>query len=304
MISIVIPVFNEADIIDEVIDRLVKAVSGLDESYELVFVDDGSADDSVANILKQKDKNPHLKLISLSRNFGHQAAITAGMEHAKGEFIGLIDCDLQDPPELIERMYTTLKSDQFDVVTGFRKGRNEREGKRLLIKFFHRLFRHTSGLSNIEQTGHFSMMNRKAMVALLAMKEKNRYLPGLRSFMGFRQTQIEYVRQERIAGESKMSIMQLFKLAGDALFSFSKFPLRFCLYLGLIGILVSFIAGLHALVSKVLGWAPLGWSSTTLSIYFLGSIQLTFMGVLGEYIFRIYKESQNRPLYFIKDIYD
>ncbi|MCT4590703.1 MAG: glycosyltransferase family 2 protein [Carboxylicivirga sp.] len=304
MISIIIPVYNESELIDEMITRLDAVLVVLKEDYEMVFVDDGSEDDTVYKILQRREQNANVKVLSLSRNFGHQAAITAGMEYAKGDYIGLIDSDLQDPPELFEQMYDLLNMGNYDVVSGFRTDRQEKEGKRFLIQSFHRLFSQASGLHDIEQTGHFSMMNRQALMALLSMKEKNRYLPGLRSFMGFRQTQVEYTRQDRLSGESKMSIRQLFRLAGDALFSFSKLPLRFCLYLGLLGIVVSLIAGVYVLVSKVLGWAPLGWSSTTISIYFLGSIQLTFLGVLGEYVFRIYKESQNRPLYFIRKTYD
>lgn len=304
MISIVIPVYNESELVDELITRLDKVLATLSDNYEMIFVDDGSEDDTVSKILERRQLNAKIKILSLSRNFGHQAAITAGMEYAKGEYIGLIDCDLQDPPELFEEMYGLLKNGQYDVVSGFRSDRKEKEGKRFLIKSFHRLFSQASGLRNIEQTGHFSMMNRQALSALLSMKEKNRYLPGLRSFMGFRQTQVEYTRQDRLTGNSKMTFRQLFRLAGDALFSFSKLPLRFCLYLGLVGIIVSLVAGVYVLVSKVLGWAPLGWSSTTISIYFLGSIQLTFLGVMGEYVFRIYKESQNRPLYFVRDKYD
>jgi len=304
MISIVIPVYNESELVEELISRLDKVLLALKEDYEMIFVDDGSDDNTVPIILNRRAQNANVKVISLSRNFGHQAAITAGMEYAKGDYIGLIDSDLQDPPELFEQMYNLLKTGKYDVVSGYRTDRKEKEGKRFLIKSFHRLFGQASGLRDIEQTGHFSMMNRQALAALLSMKEKNRYLPGLRSFMGFRQTQVEYTRQDRLSGESKMSIRQLFRLAGDALFSFSKLPLRFCLYLGLIGISVSLLAGIYVLVSKVLGWAPLGWSSTTISIYFLGSIQLTFLGVLGEYVFRIYKESQNRPLFFIREIHD
>ncbi|MBI9064468.1 MAG: glycosyltransferase family 2 protein [Marinilabiliaceae bacterium] len=304
MISLVIPVYNEVELLGALIPRVINVFESLGSDYEVIFVDDGSTDGSLQNLVEFRATNHHIKVITLSRNFGHQSALTAGLEYANGEYVALMDCDLQDPPELLVEMYDKLKTGDYDVITGYRKERNERAGRKILTKLFHRIFSRTSGLTEIEHTGHFSMMTRQALQALLSMKEKTRYLPGLRSFLGFRQGQVEYVRQERAAGDSKMKIGHLFKLAGDALFAFSKFPLRFCLYLGLFGIVLFLLAGIYVLVSKMLGWAPIGWSSTMISIYFLGSIQLLFMGVLGEYIFRIYKESQNRPLYFIKKIYD
>jgi len=148
------------------------------------------------------------------------------------------------------------------------------------------------------------MMNREALDALLSMKEKVRYLPGLRTFIGFRQGYIEFIRDDRFRGKPKMSIRKLLVLAADAIFSFSRFPIRFCLILGSIGALVFMCAGIYVLIAKAYGFAVIGWSSTLLSIYFLGSIQLVFLGILGEYVYRNYKESQNRPLYFVKKIYD
>jgi len=302
MLSVIIPIYNEEALVEELVKRLVMAVSSLEDEYELIFVDDGCKDDTVPLLLQARNQYPEIKIISLSRNFGHQAALTAGLEYAKGNYVGMIDADLQDPPELFAEMHTHLKNGQYDVAVGQRLTRNEPGGRRFLIQLFHQLFKRVSNLQNIDQTGHFCMMTNQALQALISMKEKQRYLPGLRSFIGFRQVQVNYERQNRQAGKPKMSLGKLISLAGDALFSFSKLPLRFCLYLGLVGVLVSLFAGVHVLVSKALGWAPLGWSSTTISIYFLGSIQLTFMGVLGEYVFRTYKESQNRPVYFIRQI--
>jgi dolichol-phosphate mannosyltransferase len=302
MISVVIPIFNEENLIHELVQRTAESLQAITQRYEMVFVDDGSQDQSISYLLELKKSDPRIKVISLSRNFGHQAAITAGLEYVRGDFIAILDGDLQDPPELLKDMYRAIVEEHYDVAVGYRKDRED--SRRWLTGLFHRIFGHVSGLDDIEHTGHFSMMTRKALRALLAMKEKTRYIPGLRSFIGFRQKQIAYVRQERSSGESKMKISHLFRLASDALFAFSRLPIRFCLYIGLTGIFIFFLAGIHVLVSKILGWAPLGWSSTLISIYFLGSIQLTFLGILGEYLFRIYKESQNRPLYFIKQIFD
>jgi dolichol-phosphate mannosyltransferase len=156
----------------------------------------------------------------------------------------------------------------------------------------------------MENAGNFSMMTREALKALLSLKEKVRYMPGLRSFIGFNQGTVEFIREDRLQGEPKMSLSKLFSLASDAIFSFSRFPIRLCLYLGTIGTLVFMLAGIYVLIEKILGLALLGWSSTLLSLYFLGSIQLIFLGIVGEYVFRIYKESQNRPIYFIKKIHE
>lgn len=302
MVSIVIPVYNEAVLIPILLERLYGALEEIG-NFELIFVDDGSKDGTL-NLLKEKrNSNSRIKIIELSRNFGHQAAITAGLESAAGEYIAIMDSDLQDPPELLPKMYHILKSDEFDVVAGFREVRNEDFKKRWMILLFHKIFSETSGLSEIENTGHFSMINRQALDALLSLKEKTRYLPGLRSYIGFRQTKISYERQERVSGKSKMKTSDLFRLASDALFSFSRYPLRICLWLGILGVVVFLMAGIHVLLSKLLGWAPVGWSSTVISIYFLGSIQLTFLGVLGEYLYRTYRESQNRPVYFIRKKY-
>ncbi len=303
MISAVIPIFNEEDLIDELVRRVTDSLEQTGEPYEVVFVDDGSTDRSVELLLEKRKENNNIKIISLSRNFGHQAAITAGLEHTKGDFIAVLDGDLQDPPELIQQMYDVLKTGKFDVAVGYRKERDDTH-RRFLTRVFHFIFSRISNLDDVEHTGHFSMMTRRALNAILSMHEKTRYLPGLRSFIGFRQTKIEYTRQARSAGESKMKLSQLISLAADAMFAFSRIPARFCLFLGITGVVIFFLAGIYVLVSKLAGWAPTGWSSMLISIYFIGSIQLTFLGVLGEYLFRIYKESQNRPLYFVKDIYE
>ena len=165
---------------------------------------------------------------------------------------------------------------------------------------FHLLFGSVAGLKNIENTGNYSMMTRNALNALLSMKEKNRYLPGLRSFIGYKHGYVEYIRDDRYNGKSKMSFYKLMVLATDAIFAFSRFPIRFCMILGIIGTIVFMVAGIYVLIAKLFGFAIIGWSSTLLSIYFLGSVQLIFMGIVGEYVYRIYKESQNRPLYFVK----
>lgn len=304
MLSIVIPIYNEEGLIDDLVKRTVSALEAFITDYEIIFVDDGSEDRSLQYLLNWQNKNQNIKVLSLSKNFGHQAAFTAGLEHTSGEIVGMMDGDLQDPPELFGEMYRKIREEDFDIISGKRSGRKGKNSRNFYTFLFHLLFRNISVIQNMENTGNFSMLKREAVDALLSMKEKVRYLPGLRSFIGFNQGYVEFVRDERSEGDTKMSLSKLFMLASDAIFAFSRFPIKMCLYLGLIGTAVFMCAGIYVLIAKIFGFAVIGWSSTLLSIYFLGSIQLVSLGVVGEYVYRIYKESQNRPIYFVKKFYD
>ncbi len=303
MFSLIIPVYNEEGLIEELVARSVKALEAFTANYEILFVNDGSIDSTLRKLIEARKQNARIKIVDFSRNFGHQAAFTAGLEMALGNYVAMMDGDLQDPPELLAEMYRMINEDGFDIVSGKRQGR---KGKRLRIatNLFHAFFKKVSGIEDMENSGNFSIMNRSAVNAIVQMKETIRYLPGLRSFIGFRQGYVEYIREARLEGEPKMTLGKLIVLGADAIFSFSKFPIKVCLFLGTIGTIVFFVAGIYALVGKILGFALFGWSSTVLSIYFLGSIQLIFLGVVGEYVYRIYKESQNRPIYLVKKFYD
>lgn len=304
MFSLVIPIFNEEKLIDELVKRTLSAIESFTSEFEVIFVDDGSTDQSLNRILYWQQKHIQIKVLSLSKNFGHQAAYTAGLEYAKGDLVAMMDGDLQDPPELLGEMYKLIKEQDFDIVSGKKIGRKGNKGRILYAVLFHLFFKRIGEIQNMENSGNYSMMKRDAVDALLSMKEKVRYLPGLRTFIGFRQGYVEFVRDDRYKGDPKMSIRKLFILAADAIFSFSRFPIRLCLIMGTIGTLIFMVAGIYVLIAKVYGFAVIGWSSTLLSIYFLGSIQLVFLGILGEYVYRSYKESQNRPLYFVKKFYD
>jgi polyisoprenyl-phosphate glycosyltransferase len=303
MLSLVIPIFNEEKLIDELVTKTVSSIESFVSDYEVIFVDDGSTDSSLERMLMWQKRNNKIKVLSLSKNFGHQAAYTAGLEYCKGDLIAMMDGDLQDPPELLAEMYAKITAEDYDVISGKRTGRKGKKTRDIYALLFHLLFKYVGEIKHMENAGNFSMMRREALDALLSMKEKVRYLPGLRTFIGFKQGSVEYVRDDRLKGRPKMSIPKLFILAADAFFSFSRFPIRFCLVLGTIGSLVFMGAGIYVLSAKILGFAVLGWSSTLLSIYFLGSIQLVFMGILGEYVYRNYKESQNRPNFFVKKFY-
>jgi len=303
-LSVVIPLFNEETLVDNLVSRIVPILKGITADFEIIFVDDGSKDSTLAKLIRARDSEPRIKILELSKNFGHQAAFTAGLSCAKGEYTVMMDGDLQDPPELIPVMCRMLLSDEYDVVFGKRTNKANLNRRNLLTLSFHKTFKRFSDLPDIDNMGNFSAMNRLALNALLQFSESIRYLPGLRHFIGFRQGYVEYRREERHQGKSKMNYFRLLSLSSDAIFSFSKFPIRLCLFLGIIGIIVFFLAGLYTLIAKIAGFAIIGWSSTLLSIYFLGSIQLTFLGVIGEYIYRIYKESQHRPSFFIRKFHE
>lgn len=302
MFSLIIPVYNEEVLIDELASRSVKAIESFTTNYEILFINDGSTDSTLHKLIEVRNRFSRIKIVDLSRNFGHQAAFTAGLELSLGNYVAMMDGDLQDPPELLAEMYRKIKEEGFDIVSGKRTGR---KGKRLRIttNLFHAFFKKVAGMDDMENSGNFSMLNRSAANALIQMKESIRYLPGLRTFIGFNQGFVEYIREDRLEGEPKMTLGKLMVLGADAIFSFSNFPIKVCLFLGTIGTIVFMFAGIYVLFAKVCGFALTGWSSTVLSIYFLGSIQLIFLGVVGEYVYRIYKESQNRPLYLVKKIY-
>ncbi|HSI89887.1 MAG TPA: glycosyltransferase family 2 protein [Adhaeribacter sp.] len=301
LISLVIPVYNEEAMIPQLFGRCMAALSAVTENFEIICVDDGSKDRTLRLLADCHQQDKRFKVLVLSRNFGHQAAYTAGLNYAKGKYVAMMDGDLQDPPELLADMYNLLETDTVDVVYGKRTDRAEGFMKKLLIKTFHKVFKRFSNLQESDNVGNFSMLNRKALTAFLSLQEKNRYLPGLRFFIGFRQGFVEYARHDRSEGEAKMSFQRLFALALDAIFSFSDLPIKMCLYTGLSGVIIFFIAGVYTVGSKLIGVAPPGWSSQLLSMYFLGCIQLLFLGILGEYVFRIYRESQNRPIFLVQE---
>ncbi len=304
MISLVIPIYNEEELIDKLINESISALRSFTEDFEIICVDDGSHDKSLDNLIACRKNDARVKIISLSKNFGHQAAYTAGLDHAKGGYIVMMDGDLQDPPTLIKDMYEKITSENLDVVFGHRTDRKEALPKKLMIKVFHRIFSRLSNINAPANVGNFSIMNRRALNAFLSLKEKNRYLPGLRFFIGFRQGFVEYARPDREIGEAKMSFTRLFKLALDAIFSFSKLPIRICLIIGIAGIVFSVIGAAVVFLKKINHEAISGWTSVLMSMYFLGSVQLLFLGIIGEYIHRIFVETQNRPIYIVRDFFE
>ncbi len=307
LISIVIPAFNESKIISTSVSRVIKTLIkiikiSLINNYEIIFVDDGSKDNTWGCIKNLHKKNSRIKGIKLSRNFGMQTALMAGLKKATGDYTVILECDLQDPPELIEGMLNKLIKTRSDIVCGKRISRSESGQKQFVFKLFHYIFHNISNIKVPQNVGTFSILNRRALTALLSFKEKNRYIPALRYLVGYKQIYVNYERLDRVDGPAKMSTSKLLALASDALFSFTDFPLKFCLFLGFTGVLLSLLVGLYAIISRLFNFnVIIGWSSTLLSIYFFGSLQLIFLGVIGQYIFKIYIEVQDRPDYFISD---
>lgn len=304
MISVVIPLLNEEQLVEQLLNELWEALVQTGEAFEVICVDDGSTDKTLHKLLRFRKKHEQLKVLSLSRNFGLQPAMTAGIDYAKGDYVVIMDGDFQDPPELVPVLFEKIKSTGADIVSAVREARNEKFSKRIYINIFHRIFDRLTGGQQVAQTGNFCIINKKAHLAMLQFSERNRYLPGIRNFIGFHHEYILYDRPDRLIGEAKMSRRKLFSLAADAIYSFSKWPIKFCLYLGLLGVLIFLGAIVYTLASKALGLAPIGWSSMFLAISFFGSVQLTFLGLIGEYVYRIFKEVQNRPLYFVQQIYE
>ena len=304
MISIVIPLLNESNLVKQLIEEVFENLQITGEAFEVVCVDDGSTDSTLQKLLELRNKNNQLKVISFSRNFGLQAALTAGLDFAKGDYVVMMDGDFQDPPELLPVLFNKIKEGKADIVTAIRDQRNEKLSRRIFTSIFHRIFSQISEEQQVSNAGNFCILNKKAHQAIMQFSEKNRYMPGIRNFVGFKHEFIEFDRPDRLKGKAKMSFGKLFSLASDAIYSFSKWPIKACLYFGLLGIVIFLGAIIYTLVSKMMGFAPIGWSSMFLAVSFFGSVQLTFLGLIGEYVYLIFKEVQNRPVYIVKDIYE
>lgn len=303
MISLVIPIYNEELVIDELIKRSLAILNEIRRPFEIIIVDDGSEDGSLQKLLKYREADSRIKIVELSRNFGHQAAFTAGIKRSKGEYTVMMDGDLQDMPELIKDMFEKMKSGQFDIVNGYRKSRAEKGFRGLMFTTFHKLFAIITNKKDVENIGNFSMLNRAALEALMQLKEKTRYLPGLRTYVGFKQGFLDYAREDRKEGVPKMRFRHLMKLAMDAIFSFSRLPIFVCFYLGLFGIIVTMVMGLIMIFSNSKASLVTDYRPMLIGLFFMGSVQLAFIGIVGEYVFKGYKESQNRPMYFVRNEY-
>jgi dolichol-phosphate mannosyltransferase len=302
--SLIVPIYNEEETILEMYRRVSSVMNILDGTSELILINDGSKDDSLHLMRQLRDKDQRVSYLSLARNFGHQVAVTAGLNFARGEAVIILDADLQDPPELIPEMIG-LWQDGFQVIYAKRTKRHQESWfKKCTAYAFYRLLKSLADVDIPTDTGDYCLMDRQVVNILNSMPERNRYIRGLRSWVGFRQTYVKFERDPRFAGEVKYTFRKSLKLAINSLISFSQVPLRISTYLGLLS------AGFAILMAfLVLYWrihdahSPLtGFASIMIAVFFLGSVQLISIGILGEYIGRIYEEIKGRPLYTLSEI--
>ncbi|SNX53583.1 glycosyltransferase family 2 protein [Thermoanaerobacterium sp. RBIITD] len=300
--SIVVPAFNEESLIEESYKRLKKVMDSAGETYELIFVNDGSRDRTAEILMRICENDSHVKLISFSRNFGHQIAITAGMDNAKGDAVVVIDADLQDPPEVILKMIEKWK-EGYDVVYGKRaKRKGESFFKLFTARVFYRLLKNLTNIDIPVDTGDFRLIDRKVcdvMNSINSIKEKNRYIRGLVSWVGFKQTGVEYVRDPRLSGETKYTLKKMLKLAMDGITSFSYVPLKLPVQLGGFLTVISLLYLVAALILKLFAVNTSMWGVMIAVNVLLGGINFMILGAFGEYIGRIYDEVRDRPLYII-----
>lgn len=301
-ISVVIPIFNEQENLPELLRRTSASLTSTNREWEMILVDDGSRDTSAQLIRAAHAADSRIKLIVLSRNFGHQPAITAGIHHAAGQAVILIDGDLQDPPELIPDLVSKWAEGN-QVVLAKRRSRAESGAKGLGFRLFYPLFRRVSDLPDASDAGIFGLMDRAVVDHFNKLPERNRYIPGLRQWLGFKQAAVEYDRQERAAGQPKQTLTRLIKYAMDGMISFSNRPLRAATYFGFFVSAISFLLAIYYFLTFFIFKKTAGGGFTTiiLCVLFLGGIQLITIGVLGEYIGRIYEEIKQRPLYVVAE---
>lgn len=301
-VTVVIPIFNEEPVLPELLARLTAVFDGSpDTRWEALLVDDGSRDRSAALVRAQAERDPRFGLIELSRNFGFQAALAAGLAHARGDAVVTMDADLQDPPECIPEMVAAWRAGA-EVVRAMRRSRQETGPRRLGMDLFHGFFNRVSDHPIEPNTGTFGLMDRVAVDALNRLPERHRFFPGMRSWVGFRTAEIQYDRQERAAGQPQQTLTRLVRYAFDGVFSFSYLPLRLLTYAGVFIGTAGFLLGLYYVVKRLINieTAPTGFTTLAALVLFLGGVQLIGIGVLGEYLARVYDEVKQRPLYLIK----
>lgn len=307
-ISVVVPLYNEESNVAPLLERIVTILERLPDrpEYEIVLVNDGSSDGTLAAIRTEMRARPHIVLVNLSRNFGHQLAATAGIELASGEAVVLMDGDLQDPPELIESFVERWRAG-YDVVYAVRRTRKgESAFKLFTARIFYRVIKRLTNVAIPVDTGDFRLMSRRVVEALRRSPERHRFLRGMVSWVGFNQTGVEYDRDERHSGMTKYPLPKMLRFAVDGITSFSDIPLRFAAYFGFVVSAIAFVYAIVVIVAKLLrvnapGYTP-GWASTIVAVVFLGGVQLISLGIIGEYLGRIYDQVKGRPLYLVSDI--
>jgi dolichol-phosphate mannosyltransferase len=302
--SLIIPVYNEEKTLPELRSRLGSVLDELDGDAEVIMVDDGSSDGSYPLMCAIHIEDPRYKVVQLARNFGHQLAITAGIDLAAGQAVVILDADLQDPPEVILEMAKRWR-DGYEVVYGVRQDRtSDSMFKRKTAQLYYRALGRLTDVDIPPDVGDFRLVDRRAVEAFKGMREQSRYVRGMWSWIGFRQIGVSYRRAERFAGQTKYPFRKMSRLAIDGIVGFSRVPLRLALKLGFLCSFVALAAGIYTLTGKLSGaYAVPGWTSVAMAVLFLGGIQLAVLGFMGEYIGRIYEESIHRPLYIVAGLH-
>jgi polyisoprenyl-phosphate glycosyltransferase len=298
LLSVVAPVYNEQDLIEEFYARVSKALAGF--NFELVLVDDGSSDGTAAILGRLASSDPRVHVVYLSRNFGHQTALTAGLDHARGDAVVMLDADLQDPPELIPKMLDHWSAG-CDVVYAVREHREgESYFKLATARWFYKLFDKVTQVELVHNSGDFRLLDRRPLNALLSMRERSRFLRGMTVWVGYRQTAVAYRRDPRYAGETKYTLPKMLRFSLDAIFSFSHRPLQLATLLGFLVSTLALIAIPVVIVLHIVGSYLPGFGTITIAVLLLGGVQLIAIGIIGEYVSRIYDEVKGRPLYLVR----
>lgn len=302
LVSLVVPVFNESEVIGVFYERATRALSALEgATYEILFIDDGSRDDSYGQLAGFAARDPHVRVLKFSRNFGHQIAITAGIDHARGDCVVIIDADLQDPPETVASMVEEWRRG-FDVVYGVRSDRaGETRLKLATASMFYRLLGRLTNIHIPANVGDFRLMSRRVVDQLKQLREKDRFVRGLVSWVGFRQTGVKYHRDARYAGETKYPFRKMLKFSFDGITSFSTMPLKLATWTGSAAAIIAVLYLISVFVQWMLGYTVEGWATIMVAMLFLGSVQLICLGILGEYLGRIFNEVKPRPMYVIEE---
>jgi dolichol-phosphate mannosyltransferase len=299
-LSVVVPMYDEEEVLPIFLDRMRPLLDGLDVRYEVLVVDDGSRDATASLLIAAAVDWPELRLVRLLRNSGHQAALSAGFRRARGKYLVTIDADLQDPPEVIAEMITAVRSADVDVVYGVRSDRSSDSfGKRTTARMYYRLMSRLVGKDIPFDGGDFRLVSRRVVDAVNGLPEDGRVFRLVIPWLGFPSTEVAYVRAERAAGHTKYNLTKMFRLAFDSVTAFSAAPLRLATWLGLLGGLLSGVFVIGALVIKLAGQSVPGWTSTVLAVSVIGAIQLLCLGLLGEYVARLFQSSQKRPQFLV-----
>jgi dolichol-phosphate mannosyltransferase len=300
-LSLVLPIFNEEPVIDELHRRLGEFLPAMGTTWEVIFVDDGSKDQSFAMLRTLAADNPHYRVISFARNFGHQSAITAGIDYARGKAVVIMDADLQDPPEVVTEMLALFR-EGFDIVHAVRRKR-EKESvfKKATAYLFYRLLRAMVGITVPVDAGDFRLMSRRVVLTLRALRETSRFVRGMVAWVGFRQTTVLYDRKARFAGETHYPLSKMLKFALDGITAFSIVPLRVATILGFLAGIVGIGVAAWAVYGRLYGYIVPGWATIMITVSLGASAQLLMTGILGEYVGRIYEEVKRRPLYIVAE---